>query len=95
MDNLPSVTYQTFEQDPIKYMQYEEVRQVNSVEVSLFPLSNYAGNVAGVPRLSRWGENVRIYPLLIFFIPFPTYLQCGLRCWSRSRSPSRPLLQGT
>ncbi|KAF8149849.1 shk1 kinase-binding protein 1 [Crassisporium funariophilum] len=24
MDNLPSVTYQTFEQDPIKYMQYEE-----------------------------------------------------------------------
>ncbi|PPQ67483.1 hypothetical protein CVT25_006024 [Psilocybe cyanescens] len=24
MDNLPSITYQTFEQDPIKYMQYEE-----------------------------------------------------------------------
>ncbi len=25
MDNLPSVTYQTFEQDPVKYAQYEEV----------------------------------------------------------------------
>lgn len=25
MDNLPSITYQTFEQDPIKYRQYEEV----------------------------------------------------------------------
>jgi len=24
MDNLPSATYQTFEQDPIKYIQYEE-----------------------------------------------------------------------
>ncbi|KAF4614217.1 hypothetical protein D9613_007754 [Agrocybe pediades] len=24
MDNLPSITYQTFEQDPVKYMQYEE-----------------------------------------------------------------------
>ncbi|PPR05752.1 hypothetical protein CVT24_006691 [Panaeolus cyanescens] len=24
MDNLPSVTYQTFEQDPVKYAQYEE-----------------------------------------------------------------------
>ncbi len=24
MDNLPSVTYQTFEQDPVKYMLYEE-----------------------------------------------------------------------
>ena len=26
MDNLQSVTYQTFEQDPVKYRQYEEVR---------------------------------------------------------------------
>lgn len=25
MDNLPSITYQTFEQDPVKYTQYEEV----------------------------------------------------------------------
>jgi protein arginine N-methyltransferase 5 len=24
MDNLPSATYQTFEQDPVKYMLYEE-----------------------------------------------------------------------
>ncbi|RXW13777.1 hypothetical protein EST38_g12075 [Candolleomyces aberdarensis] len=27
MDNLPSITYQTFEQDPVKYAQYEEHRQ--------------------------------------------------------------------
>jgi protein arginine N-methyltransferase 5 len=25
MDNLQSVTYQTFEQDPVKYSHYEEV----------------------------------------------------------------------
>jgi protein arginine N-methyltransferase 5 len=24
MDNLPSATYQTFEQDPVKYLLYEE-----------------------------------------------------------------------
>lgn len=26
MDNLQSATYQTFEQDPVKYRNYEEVR---------------------------------------------------------------------
>ena len=26
MDNLESLTYETFEKDPIKYQQYEEVR---------------------------------------------------------------------
>ena len=26
MDNLQSMTYQTFEQDPVKYKNYEEVR---------------------------------------------------------------------
>ena len=26
MDNLQSITYQTFEQDPVKYRNYEEVR---------------------------------------------------------------------
>lgn len=25
MDNLQSITYQTFEQDPVKYQSYEEV----------------------------------------------------------------------
>ena len=25
MDNLQSMTYQTFEQDPVKYINYEEV----------------------------------------------------------------------
>jgi protein arginine N-methyltransferase 5 len=26
MDNLQGITYQTFEQDPVKYQSYEEVR---------------------------------------------------------------------
>ena len=26
MDNLQGITYQTFEQDPVKYQKYEEVR---------------------------------------------------------------------
>ena len=26
MDNLQSITYQTFEQDPVKYRNYEEVQ---------------------------------------------------------------------
>lgn len=26
MNNLPSMTYQTFEQDPVKYRNYEEAR---------------------------------------------------------------------
>lgn len=30
MDNLQSVTYQTFEQDPVKYAQYEEVSYARS-----------------------------------------------------------------
>lgn len=28
MDNLPSITYQTFEKDPVKYRNYEEVNMV-------------------------------------------------------------------
>ena len=31
MDNLQSITYQTFEQDPVKYHNYEEVRIVATV----------------------------------------------------------------
>ena len=27
MDNLQSMTYQTFEQDPVKYRNYEEVKK--------------------------------------------------------------------
>jgi len=31
MDNLESMTYEVFEQDPVKYIQYEEVRYFNFV----------------------------------------------------------------
>lgn len=31
MDNLQSVTYQTFEQDPVKYRNYEEAGRKNLV----------------------------------------------------------------
>lgn len=30
MDNLQSITYQTFEQDPVKYRNYEEVCRIVS-----------------------------------------------------------------
>lgn len=35
MDNLQSMTYQTFEQDPVKYERYEEVRYVLLVACGL------------------------------------------------------------
>src|SRR5882762_5556065 len=40
MDNLQSMTYQTFEQDPVKYRNYEEVRpalnKINRIVLSPF-----------------------------------------------------------
>ena len=33
MDNLDSQTYEIFEKDPIKYVQYEKVRNHNDVHV--------------------------------------------------------------
>jgi len=41
MDNLQSATYQTFEQDPVKYRQYEEVR-IRQCDFSM--------GIDGVPR---------------------------------------------
>lgn len=36
MDNLQSITYQTFEQDPVKYHNYEEVRVFVTVLLVLY-----------------------------------------------------------
>jgi hypothetical protein len=35
MDNLPSTTYHTFEQDPVKYRNYEEVSRVLNILISI------------------------------------------------------------
>lgn len=35
MDNLQSTTYQTFEQDPVKYNKYEEVSLIIEENVAL------------------------------------------------------------
>ena len=35
MDNLQSMTYQTFEQDPVKYRNYEEVKKRSPYTVFL------------------------------------------------------------
>lgn len=32
MDNLQGITYQTFEQDPVKYQNYEEVRHHDLIQ---------------------------------------------------------------
>ena len=49
MDNLPSVTYQVFEQDPVKYAQYEEVRTIHSWSIGL-AIYLGIGYVSGILR---------------------------------------------
>jgi type II protein arginine methyltransferase len=39
MDNLPSTTYHTFEQDPVKYRNYEEVSRVLSALIFITNIS--------------------------------------------------------
>lgn len=53
MDNLQSITYQTFEQDPVKYHNYEEVRV--SVTASPVWYSPYlvTGNLSRPRGLAR------------------------------------------
>lgn len=58
MDNLQSITYQTFEQDPVKYRNYEEVRSpcmilCNTADVSLTVQAMYRA-------LVEWPENDRM-----------------------------------
>lgn len=36
MDNLQSVTYQTFEQDPVKYSHYEEVSHLRFWKANIY-----------------------------------------------------------
>jgi hypothetical protein len=46
MDNLQGITYQTFEQDPVKYQKYEEVRDDLMPQIERLPKSAQ-GNVCG------------------------------------------------
>lgn len=58
MDNLPSTTYQSFEQDPVKYAQYEEVRLFAvSANRGANGSAGYVSRILGSPA-SR--TNVRI-----------------------------------
>lgn len=43
MDNLQSITYQTFEQDPVKYHNYEEVGDASRLELNRFVDMHYQG----------------------------------------------------
>ena len=40
MDNLQGITYQTFEQDPVKYQKYEEVRDDLIPRIERLPKSS-------------------------------------------------------
>ena len=46
MDNLQGITYQTFEQDPVKYQKYEEVRDDLIPQIIRMPKSTQ-GNLRG------------------------------------------------
>ena len=39
MDDLQGITYQTFEQDPVKYQKYEEVRDNLILQIKRLPKS--------------------------------------------------------
>lgn len=66
MDNLQSVTYQTFEQDPVKYQKYEEVRSAfydpsfHLVETVIFSEPS-TGRLRSSRRLARSRQNVGRY----------------------------------
>jgi len=51
MDNLQGITYQTFEQDPVKYQKYEEVSGN----------SNQTNGYIKVPSLRRTRRYSRLY----------------------------------
>jgi hypothetical protein len=46
MDNLQGITYQTFEQDPVKYQKYEEVSDDLIAQIDRLPKSAQ-GNIRG------------------------------------------------
>ena len=59
MDNLQSITYQTFEQDPVKYRNYEEVR-LEHIDMHISGLNNrHVGNLFGSERVAETGKGVR------------------------------------
>lgn len=54
MDNLQSVTYQTFEQDPVKYRHYEEVDIVTIVVGISLTMRPCKGNLSSSGRVAWW-----------------------------------------
>lgn len=59
MNNLPSMTYQTFEQDPVKYRNYEEARI--SISIAIFNVVFLSLIQAVYRALSEWPSSDRMY----------------------------------
>lgn len=59
MDNLQSVTYQTFEQDPVKYHNYEEVRLKYTSHNNANSCVRCLGDISGTLGVASFRQNVR------------------------------------
>lgn len=70
MDNLQSVTYQTFEQDPVKYRNYEEVHTnpASAPEAERVAYNFSLGYLPGIVRMAQTRTDVSslILPVLIY-----------------------------
>ena len=89
MDNLQSVTYQTFEQDPVKYRQYEEVSGIRwpRMRCRLFEQAIYAA-------ISEWPNKTD--KMYVHFLTSPTASHCmqGAMCRrSRPRTLGRAMFE--
>lgn len=63
MDNLQSITYQTFEQDPVKYRNYEEVSRC--AETPSRNICAHAWNSQAIFfALSEWPTPGKVYVLV-------------------------------
>lgn len=56
MDNLQSLTYQTFERDPVKYRNYEEVSEKYKGRLRRNVLTDNTWSQAVFRALSEWSK---------------------------------------
>lgn len=59
MDNLQSITYHTFEQDPVKYQKYEEVRGHQELFLRCMAEAP-SGNIPCTNGLAQFRSHVRV-----------------------------------
>lgn len=62
MDNLQSITYHTFEQDPVKYQKYEEVRS-NLMPFRFPKIDYFPGSLSCTHGLAGFGSHVSLVSL--------------------------------